>query len=49
MSIYPEREIDTVAELVERAEMQVHLTLDDVLEAFSVVEEYLEELEEVFI
>ena len=49
MSIYPEREIDTVAELVERAEMQGHLTLDDVLEAFPEVEENLEELEEVFI
>ena len=49
MSIYPEREIDTVAELMERAELQGHLTLDDVLEAFPEVEENLEELEEVFI
>jgi RNA polymerase primary sigma factor len=49
MSIYPEREIDTVTELMERAEMQGHLTLDDVLEAFPEVEENLEELEEVFI
>jgi len=49
MSIYPEKEIDTVAELMERAEMQGHLTLDDVLEAFPEVEENLEELEEVFI
>jgi len=34
---------------MERAELQGHLTLDDVLEAFPEVEENLEELEEVFI
>jgi len=49
MSICPEREIDTVAELLERAEMQGHLTLDDVLEVFPEAEENLEQLEEVFI
>jgi RNA polymerase primary sigma factor len=49
VSIYPERELDTVAELLERAEMQGHLTLDDVLEAFPEAEENLDELEEVFI
>jgi RNA polymerase primary sigma factor len=47
--IYPEREIDALAELLERAEMQGHLTLDDVLEAFPEAEENLDELEEVFI
>jgi len=34
---------------MERAELQGHLTLDDVLEAFPEVEENLEDLEEVFI
>jgi RNA polymerase primary sigma factor len=34
---------------MERAELQGHLTLNDVLEAFPEVEENLEELEEVFI
>jgi len=38
-----------VAELLERAEVQGHLTLDDVLEAFPEAEENLDELEEVFI
>ncbi|MBC8264030.1 MAG: RNA polymerase sigma factor RpoD [Anaerolineales bacterium] len=47
--MYPEREIDIVAELLERAEMQGRLTLDDVLEAFPEAEENLDELEEVFI
>jgi RNA polymerase primary sigma factor len=47
--IYPEREVDAVAELLERAEIQGHLTLDDVLEAFPEAEENLDELEEVFI
>ena len=49
VSIYPERELDTVAELLERAEMQGYLTLDDVLVAFPEAEENLDELEEVFI
>lgn len=49
MRIYPEREIDTVAELLERAEVQGHLTLDDILEAFPEAEENLDQLEEVFI
>ena len=49
MSIYPERELDAVTELLERAEMQGHLTLDDVLEAFPEAEENLDQLEEVFI
>lgn len=49
MHIYPERQIDIVAELLERAEVQGHLTLDDVLEAFPEAEENLDELEEVFI
>ncbi len=49
VNIYPERELDTVAELLERAEIQGHLTLDDVLEAFPEAEENLDELEEVFI
>ena len=49
MNIYPEREIDRVAELLERAEMQGYLTLDDVLEAFPEAEENLEQLEDVFI
>ncbi len=49
MRIYPERELDTVTELLERAEIQGHLTLDDILEAFPEAEENLDELEEVFI
>ncbi len=49
MSIYPKRELDAVAELLERAEMQGHLTLDDVLETFPEAEENLDQLEEVFI
>ncbi len=49
MSIYPEKELDTVAELLERAEIQGHLTLDDVLEAFPEAEENLDQLEAVFI
>jgi RNA polymerase primary sigma factor len=47
--IYPEREIDTVAELLEKAEIQGYLTLDDILEAFPEAEENLDQLEEVFI
>jgi len=49
VNIYPEREIDRVAKLLERAEMQGYLTLDDVLEAFPEAEENLEQLEDVFI
>ena len=49
MNIYPEREIDRVAELLERAEMQGYLILDDILEAFPEAEENLEQLEDVFI
>jgi len=49
VSIYPERELDAVAELLEKAEMQGHLTLDNVLEAFPEAEENLDQLEEVFI
>jgi len=49
MTIYPEREIDRVAELLERAELQGYLTLDDILEAFPEAEENLEQLEDVFI
>ena len=49
MHVYSERELDTVAELLERAEMQGYLTLDDVLEAFPEAEENLDQLEEVFI
>jgi len=47
--IYPERQTDVVTELLERAEIQGYLTLDDVLEAFPEAEENLEQLEEVFI
>jgi RNA polymerase primary sigma factor len=47
--IYPEREIAAVAELLERAETQGYLTLDDILEAFPEAEENLEQLEDVFI
>ena len=49
MHIYPERELDTIAELLERGEVQGYLTLDDVLEVFPEAEENLEQLEEVFI
>ncbi len=50
MSNYPERkDLDTVAELLERAEMQGYLTPDDVLETFPEAEENLDQLEEVFI
>jgi len=38
-----------MAELLERAEIQGHLTLDDILEAFPEAEENLEQLDEVFI
>jgi len=47
MRIHPEREIDTVTELLERAEMQGHLALDDILEAFPEAEENLEQLEDI--
>jgi len=46
---YPEREIDVVAELLEKADIQGYLTLDDVLEAFPEAEENVDQLEEVFI
>jgi RNA polymerase primary sigma factor len=49
VNMYPERELDTVAELLERAETRGYLTLDDILEAFPEAEENLDELEEVFI
>ncbi len=49
MHIYSEREIDIVAELLERAGIQGHLTLDDILGAFPEAEENLDQLEEVFI
>jgi RNA polymerase primary sigma factor len=50
VSNYPERkDLDTVAELLERAEMQGYLTPDDVLETFPEAEENLDQLEEVFI
>ena len=49
MHIYPERQIDAVAELLERAEVQGHLTLVDVREALPEAEENLDEREEVFI
>jgi len=49
MRIHPEREIDTVTELLEKAEMQGHLALDDILEAFPEAEENLEQLEDIFI
>ena len=39
MSIYPKRELDAVAELLERAEVQGYLTLDNVLETFPEAEE----------
>jgi RNA polymerase primary sigma factor len=49
VNIYPEREIDRVAELLEKAETQGYLILDDILEAFPEAEENLEQLEDVFI
>ena len=49
MHTYPEREIDVVAELLEKADIQGYLTLDDVLEAFPEAEENVDQLEEVFI
>jgi RNA polymerase primary sigma factor len=47
--IYREREIDIVAELLEKAEIQGYLKLDDILETFPEAEENLDQLEEVFI
>jgi RNA polymerase primary sigma factor len=47
--IYPERETNTVEELLEKAELQGYLTIDDILEAFPEAEENLDELEELFI
>jgi len=47
--IYPKRELDTVAELLEKADVQGHLTLDEILEAFPEAEANLDQLEEVFI
>jgi RNA polymerase primary sigma factor len=49
MHRYSEEKVDTVTELLERAEMQGYVTLDDVLEAFPEAEENLDQLEEVFI
>ena len=49
MHIYPKRELDTVAELLEKADVQGHLTLDEILEAFPEAEANLDQLEEVFI
>jgi len=46
---YPEREIDMVAELLEKGEIQGYLTFDDVLEAFPEAEENVDQLEEIFI
>jgi RNA polymerase primary sigma factor len=40
---------DLVADLLERAEIQGYLTVDDVLEAFPNAEERLEQIEEVFL
>ena len=48
MQIYPKEDIDTVAELLERADVQGHLTLNDILEAFPDTEANLDQLEEVF-
>ncbi len=49
MHTYPEREIDMVAELLEKGEIQGYLTFDDVLEAFPEAEENVDQLEEIFI
>ena len=40
---------DLVAELLEKAEVQGYLTVDDVLEAFPDAEEKLDQIEEVFL
>ncbi len=49
MAVFTEdQELDMVAELLEKAELQGYLTSDDVLEAFPEAEENLEQLEEVF-
>ncbi len=48
MQIYLKEDIDTVAELLERADVQGHLTFDDILEAFPEVGANLDQLEEVF-
>jgi RNA polymerase primary sigma factor len=42
-------EMDVLMELMEKAEVQGYLTTDDILEAFPVAEEALEQLEDVYI
>ncbi|MBN1937113.1 MAG: RNA polymerase sigma factor RpoD [Anaerolineae bacterium] len=49
MSEFMEQEMDVVVELLEKAELQGYLTMDDVIEMFSSPEERMDELEDVFI
>jgi RNA polymerase primary sigma factor len=49
MSDFLEHEVDVVAELMEKAELQGYLTMDDVIEVFPDPEERVDEVEEVFI
>ncbi len=49
MSDFVEPETDIIAELLEKADLQGYLTMDDVIEMFASPEERMDELEEVFI
>ncbi len=49
MSEYMEQEIDVVVELMEKAELQGYLTMDDVIEMFASPEDRMDELEDIFI
>ncbi|HDH09777.1 MAG TPA: sigma-70 family RNA polymerase sigma factor, partial [Chloroflexi bacterium] len=48
MPIFEDKEIDVVAELLEKAEAQGYLTPDDILDAFPEAEENLDQLEDLF-
>ena len=49
MSDFLGHDVDVVAELMEKAELQGYLTMDDVIEVFPDPEERVDEVEEVFI
>ncbi len=49
MSEFIDQETDVVAELLEKAELQGYLTMDDVIELFPSPEERMDQVEDVFI
>ena len=49
MSEFLENEVDVITELLEKAELQGYLTMDDVIEMFPDPEQRVDEVEEVFI